>query len=607
MIREYDTIYNAFLSLFEMQNQEEEATGEGELLREIEAKGKLVKARNEVIENLEQEIAFLREEARRFEQVKEEFKHVNELRDKEETNKVMKMQEEILMLSQLKSDNSKTLSKMEKEAQELKMVLAQLSGEKSSEREIVQRKVEKLENENERLAQLESGLKDKVKFLEDQTKLMKKQVQKMLKERDKYHKKYNLMATLNKGHETQMKSIEKENKLLIEQKNKARKEVEELKESMRGLIREVGSLGVQKEALLDKLGHDARVTEQIEETDSLDDSLNETMNQDLREIELDFEQQGGLQELTTNERENLQIDETFEREIQMEEAHMKAVTGFGSNFMDEESQLDVTADFLNLNTHNEVHSGRCESEQVLGDAPEKTSTRGEAKEEEMKRIYDKVSEAGSSLGRSRMGGRAKLGSLRSINKEQAQKEFEKELDAKIKKRQEEGLSRIYASQVKSNVYDTIKRKSMMASTLATATPVHKSTFEFGIETRKMEMNLLKKTKETIGQLCKSMNQELFQGNEMRKLEKGIQRIKKVDDLVEWIFVYFTKKLSKMEGSMNNLRSDQCKYKFKDLIISGFLCILGVFLLNIFGKLWLVFGHFYLNFSIDNNRFSTLFS
>lgn len=556
MIREYDNIYNGLLSLFEAQVDRRQPQGEGELLAEIEAKGQLLGQKNETISKLQEEVKFLREEARRFEQAKEEFKQVNDLRDKEENDKVMKMQEEILLLSQLKTDNSKTLHQMERETEELKMVLAQLSGEKSSERAAVRVQIDKLERENERLAQMETALNEKNAFLDEQTKLMKKQVQKMLKEKDKYHKKYNMMATLNKGHETRMKSIEKENQTLLRQRDDARKEAAELKESLRGLIREVASLGVQKEALLEKLKHDARVTEQIEEADSLDDSLDETMNQDLREIEMDFEQQGGLQELTTNERENLQIDETFEREIQLEEAHMKAVTGFGSNFMDEESQLDVTADFLNLDVQNEL--GLAGSERFLRNEPSKPGTSGGAKEEEMQRIFDKVSESGSTVGRGRLATRAKGGSSRSINKEQAQKEFEREIDAKIKKRQEEGMSRIYASQIKSTVYDSFKKKSMLASTLATATPVHKSTFEFGVESRKMEMNLLKRTKETIGELCKSMNQELFHGNEMRKLEKGIQRIKKVDDLVEWIFVYFTKKLTKMEGSLKNLRSDQCK-------------------------------------------------
>ena len=179
-------------------------------------------------------------------------------------------------------------------------------------------------------------------------------------------------------------------------------------------------------------------------------------------------------------------------------------------------------------------------------------------EEELQKIYDKVSESNSVLGRSRRTTRANGGSEKSVNKEKAQKEFEKQLDEKIKKRQEVGRSMIYASQFRSSVYDTTKRQNLLVSTLPAEGPVHKSTFEFGIESRKVEMNLLKKTKETIGELCKSMNQELFQGNEMRKLEKGIERIKKVDDLVEWVFVYFSKKLSKMEGQMKTLRSDQCR-------------------------------------------------
>ena len=124
------------------------------------------------------------------------------------------------------------------------------------------------------------------------------------------------------------------------------------------------------------------------------------------------------------------------------------------------------------------------------------------------------------------------------------------------------MSRIYASQFRSTVYDSSKQGGLLISNIAKAAPVHKSTIDFGIDSRKIEMHLLKKTKMTIGELCKSMNQDLFQGNEMRKLEKGIERIKKVDDLVEWVFVYFTKKLTKMEGTVKNLKSDQCKILIK---------------------------------------------
>ena len=550
IIREYDVLFSSLHTLFEISNSEtpKKENSENELLKEIELKRKVIEEKNTEISNFKKEILFFEDEMKRFEELQKEFKEVNEMRDKDEESRIFKMQEEILMLSQIKTDNSKTLKQMEKETEDLKLVLEKLSGEKSKEREKEKEETKKMKKDNERLLQMESGLKDKIKLLEDNLGLMKKQMSKMFKEKDKYHKKYNLMSTLNKGHETRINSIEKENKKLLEQRKQHRGEVQDLKDSMKELIQEVGRLGVKKEVLMEKMGHDARVTEQIEETDSLDDSLNETMNQDLKEIEMDFQQQGGLEELSTNERENLQIDETFEREIQAEEAHMKAVTGFGSNFM-EESQLDLTADFLNMTVKRDSDLRSPD----FGDQTVKLFDKEH--EEELQKIYDKVSDSHSRRGRSRRNIRG--GSTRSINKEETQKEFEKEIDAKIKKRQEEGLSKIYASQFRSTVYDSSKNKELLVSTLGKG-PVHKSTFEFGIESRKVEMNLLKKTKQTIGELCKSMNQNLFQGNEMRKLEKGIERIKKVDDLVEWVFVYFTKKLTKMEGTVKNLKSDQCR-------------------------------------------------
>lgn len=569
LIREYDTLYTSLCNLYEIHQQSGGGgnKSENELLVEIEAKRKVISEKNKSIKELEEENGFLVKELERFEEMKKEFKKVNDFRDKEEEEKVQKMQEEILLLSQIKTDNSKTLGKMEKETEELRLVLAKLSGERSKETGEMREELAKTQKENERLGQMESGLKDKIRLLEDQAGLMKKQVNKMLKEKDKYHKKYNLMATLNKGHETRIQSVDKENKKLAEEKRKLKREVEEMKLSVKSLIQEVGSLGVKKEVLLDRLGHDKAITEQIEEADSLDDSLNDTMNQDLREIELDFENSPGLQELNTHEREHLQIDETFEKEIQREEAQMKAATGFGTNFMDEESELDLTSDFMNITIKKEpsLEFGKTEKvlENRLSEADFRSPNGATAKmldkedEEELQKIYDKVSGSGSQRGQSRRPNRVK-GSLRSINKEQAQRDFEQELDAKIKRRQEEGMSRIYASQFRSTVYESNRPKNLLVSTLATTTPVHKSTFEFGVESRKLEMNLLKKTKETIGELCKSMNQDWFQGNEMKKLEKGIHRIKKVDDLVEWVFVYFTKKLTKMEGQVKSLRTDHCR-------------------------------------------------
>lgn len=550
IIKEYDVLFSSLHNLYDIMksSQPEKNNSENELLKEIQIKREIIEEKNIEISQLQKEVKFFEEEMKRFEELQKEFKQVNDMRDKDEESRIYKMQEEIMMLSQIKTDNSKTLKQMEKETDDLKLVLEKLSGEKLKEKEIIKEETQKMKKENERLHQMESGLKDKIKLLEDQISIMKKQIKKIYKEKDKYHKKYNLMLTLNKGHEARVNSIEKENKKLLEQKKKHRTEVQDLKDSMRNLIQEVASLGVKKDVLMEKMGHDARVAEQIEETDSLDDSLNDTMNQDLKEIEMDFEQQGGLQELTTNERENLQIDETFEREIQQEEEHMKAVTGFGSNFM-EESQLDLTADFLNMTVKRD-------SDFKSPDMGEETiKLFNKENDEELQKIYDKVSDSHSARARSRRY--IKGVSSRSINKEETQKEFEKEIDAKIKKRQEEGLSKIYASQFRSTVYDSAKNKDLLVSTLA-RTPVNKSTFEFGIESRKLEMNLLKKTKQTIGDLCKSMNQDLFQGNEMRKLEKGIERIKKVDDLVEWVFVYFTKKLTKMEGTVKNLKSDQCR-------------------------------------------------
>jgi myosin heavy subunit len=570
MIREYDILYNSYLSLFKYHENSSTPSAsqnnpENELLVEIELKRNIIEEKNAKIEELTSENGYLQEEMIRFEELKNEFKKVNEFRDKEETNKITKMQDEILLLSQIKTDNSKTLANMEKETNELRQVLAKLSGEKSKEKFEIEEKMEKINKENERLNHMESGLKDKIKLLEDQLDIMKKQVKKMMKEKEKYHKKYNLMHTLNKGHETRINSIDKENKNLIEKNKEFKKQVNDLKESMKNLIQEVGTLGVKKEAIMDRMGHDARVAEQIEEADSLDDSLNETMNEQLKEIEMDFEGQEGFEELTANERENLEINETFEREIQLEEAHMKEVTGFGSNFIDD-SQLDVTNDFLNMSLNGDSNHGiytprgnkTILKEEDLDDRMQgKVKVFDKEDEEELKKIYDKVSDSGSRKNRSRKKIRVQ-NSTRSINKEKAQKDFEKEIDAKIKKRQEEGLSRLYTSQFRSTVYDSSRKTGLLVSTLANTTPIHKSTFEFGIESRKVEMNLLKKTKETIGELCKSMNTNLLQGDELVKLEKGIKRIKKVDDLVEWVFVYFTKKLTKMEGAMKNLKSDQCK-------------------------------------------------
>ena len=88
------------LNCKQTQNQ---MTDENKLLIEIETKNKTIADKNIVIDKLTQENGYLNDEIKRFEKLKQEFEVVNQLRDKEEISEVPKMQEEILMLSQIKT------------------------------------------------------------------------------------------------------------------------------------------------------------------------------------------------------------------------------------------------------------------------------------------------------------------------------------------------------------------------------------------------------------------------------------------------------------------------------------------------------------------------
>ena len=584
MIREYNILYNSFFSLYEIWKKDPESSNEKvpeqELLQEIEKMTWKLSTKKKKMKELEEENKFFRDEMERFKAMQVESMQMRAFIDKEEGQQLEKMQEEISMLSKVKVDNKKTLKNLEQEREDLKFVLEKLANEKQKDKSNVEKRLNKMSEENERLKMLEEGLKEKISQIQTELSANKSSLQKMVKEKKHYLKKYKLMTTLYEGHEFKAKSLNRDLEKLRNEKRDSKEEAKQAKQLVNQLVKELETLGVNRGELKEKLGNGIGKGD-FEEEDSFDNSLNETLNEDLKEIEGDFADRESLLNMNTEERANLDLDQTFNTEVQLEDVLMQQHANLGSGY-EVSSDLDLSEDLIQNYQGEGPGPSMFHKANRFGEDQTKTSIMGvspkfydkeEHEDEELQRIYDKISDSNSDLKQSKRGlrlNRNMMKSTKSEKKEDIIKTVENQIEEKIRRKQDEAISRRYTSNCKSGIFGVNRQSRLLSSSVSNNLPDHKSVFDFGVDSRKLEMDLLKKTKDTINGLCSTMNDNVFEGNEQRKLAKGIKKIKKVEDLVQWVFMYFSKKLGDMEGTIMALKSDNGKWLvlISNLIVSN---------------------------------------
>lgn len=255
-----------------------------QLLLKIEESEKIV------LESEMQKMRILRENEEMLEQLKkEESKYANLMKEMSlKTEKIQELEDDLLKLSQSQIEKKTDIQNIQKERDDFKILLEKAEFEKSNLMETIgqEKEKEELKIENERLTSINKDLKNKIKMKESQLELKRKEIAKFQKEKKKYAKNYKKMEQLYKVNEISMNGLRTENEKLKNQVSKLKNQNEKKGEGIEKLIEELKEMGVSVEKVRRIIPAEIEIKGFESE---IEDSMDESFRQDLKEVEIEVE------------------------------------------------------------------------------------------------------------------------------------------------------------------------------------------------------------------------------------------------------------------------------------------------------------------------------